>query len=104
MTAVISHSQIAAHKEALILMKGYAKDGDTPAIKKLAAKIAPTVQMHLSMAEKQIQERHEEIGTRPIRQLEQVGRACPSFSVLGAAELFPVSTSHRSFLAISGSL
>jgi hypothetical protein len=25
--------QVDAHKEALILMKGYAKDGDTPAIK-----------------------------------------------------------------------
>jgi putative membrane protein len=44
--------QIDAHKEALILMKGYAKDGDTPEIKKLAAKTAPIVQMHLSMAEK----------------------------------------------------
>ena len=44
--------QVDAHKEALILMKGYAKDGDTPAIKKLAAKTAPVVQMHLTMAEK----------------------------------------------------
>jgi putative membrane protein len=44
--------QIDAHNEALILMKGYAKDGDTPAIKKLAAKTAPAVQMHLNMAEK----------------------------------------------------
>ena len=44
--------QIDAHKEALILMKGYAKDGDTAAIKTLAAKTAPTVQMHLNMAEK----------------------------------------------------
>jgi putative membrane protein len=44
--------QIDAHKEALILMKGYAKDGDTPAIKTLAAKTAPVVQMHLNMAEK----------------------------------------------------
>ncbi len=44
--------QVDAHKEALILMKGYAKDGDTRAIKTLAAKTAATVQMHLSMAEK----------------------------------------------------
>jgi len=44
--------QIDAHKEALILMQGYAKDGDTPAIKKLAVKTAPVVQTHLSMAEK----------------------------------------------------
>jgi putative membrane protein len=44
--------QVDAHKEALILMKGYAKDGDTAAIKTLAAKTAPVVQMHLNMAEK----------------------------------------------------
>jgi putative membrane protein len=44
--------QVDAHKEALILMQGYAKDGDTPAIKKLAAKTAPVVQTHLNMAEK----------------------------------------------------
>jgi putative membrane protein len=44
--------QIDAHNEALILMKGYAKDGDTPAIKELAAKTARAVQMHLNMAEK----------------------------------------------------
>jgi putative membrane protein len=44
--------QVDAHKEALILMNGYAKNGDTPALKKLAAKTAPIVQMHLSMAEK----------------------------------------------------
>jgi putative membrane protein len=44
--------QVAAHQEALILMEGYAKNGDTPAIKALAAKTAPVVQMHLNMAEK----------------------------------------------------
>jgi putative membrane protein len=44
--------QVDAHNEALILMKGYAKDGDTPAIRKLAAKTALTVQAHLNMAEK----------------------------------------------------
>jgi putative membrane protein len=44
--------QIDAHKEALILMKGYAKDGDTPAIKRLASKTAPVVQTHLDMAQK----------------------------------------------------
>jgi putative membrane protein len=44
--------QIDAHKEALILMKGYAKDGDTAALKTLAGKTAPTIQMHLDMAEK----------------------------------------------------
>jgi len=44
--------QIDEHKEALILMQGYAKDGDTPVIKELAAKTAPVVQAHLNMAEK----------------------------------------------------
>ena len=44
--------QVDAHKEALILMKGYAKDGDTRAIRTLAAKTAPIVQKHLDMAEK----------------------------------------------------
>lgn len=44
--------QIDAHNEALILMKGYAKDGDTPAIKTLAGKTAPVVQKHLNMAKK----------------------------------------------------
>jgi hypothetical protein len=34
--------QIDAHNEVLILMKGYAKDGDTPAIKTLAGKTAPS--------------------------------------------------------------
>jgi putative membrane protein len=43
--------QIDAHKEALILMKGYAKDGDVAAIKKFAGKTAPVVQEHLNMAE-----------------------------------------------------
>lgn len=44
--------QIDAHKEALILMQGYAKNGDTASIKKLASKTAPVVQTHLNMAEK----------------------------------------------------
>lgn len=44
--------QVDAHKEALIMMKGYAKDGDTASIKELAAKTTPVVQMHLNMAEK----------------------------------------------------
>lgn len=44
--------QIDAHKEALILMKGYAKDGDTASLKKFATKTAPTIQSHLDMAQK----------------------------------------------------
>jgi putative membrane protein len=39
--------QVAAHKEALDLMNGYAKDGSDAGLKGGAAKIAPTVQMHL---------------------------------------------------------
>ena len=44
--------QVDAHKEALILMKGYAKDGDNAAIKAFAHKTEAAVQMHLNMAQK----------------------------------------------------
>jgi putative membrane protein len=44
--------QVDAHKEAEILMQGYAKNGDSAAVKSFAAKTAPDVQMHLDMAEK----------------------------------------------------
>ena len=44
--------QMAAHKEADILMRGYAKDGDNGAIKDFAATTDQAVKMHLSMAEK----------------------------------------------------
>lgn len=43
--------QVDAHKEALILMKGYAKDGDVAPVKAFAARTAPIVQMHLNMAQ-----------------------------------------------------
>ncbi len=43
--------QVAAHKEANILMRGYAKDGDNAAIKSFAADTDKAVKMHLSMAE-----------------------------------------------------
>jgi putative membrane protein len=43
--------QVDAHKEALSLMKGYAKGGDNPAVKSFAAETAPKVQQHLNMAE-----------------------------------------------------
>ncbi|MGZ6015024.1 MAG: DUF4142 domain-containing protein [Phenylobacterium sp.] len=39
--------QVAAHKEALDLMNGYAKDGSDAGLKGAAAKTAPKVQMHL---------------------------------------------------------
>lgn len=43
--------QVDAHKEALILMQGYAKDGDNAAVKSFAAVTAPAVQDHLNMAQ-----------------------------------------------------
>jgi putative membrane protein len=43
--------QVDAHKEALILMQGYAKDGDNAAVKSFAATTATAVQDHLNMAE-----------------------------------------------------
>jgi putative membrane protein len=42
--------QVAAHREADILMRGYAKDGDNPAIKSFAGDTDQDVKMHLSMA------------------------------------------------------
>jgi len=44
--------QIAAHKEADILMQGYAKDGDNRAIQDFAATTDKSVRMHLDMAQK----------------------------------------------------
>jgi putative membrane protein len=44
--------QVAAHKEADILMRGYAEDGDNAAIRNFAAETGKHVRMHLSMAEK----------------------------------------------------
>ena len=44
--------QVAAHKEADILMRGYAKDGDNAAIKDFAAATDKHVKEHLAMAQK----------------------------------------------------
>jgi putative membrane protein len=44
--------QEAAHKEAQILMRGYAKSGDNPALKQFAAETLPKVQDHLAMIQK----------------------------------------------------
>lgn len=44
--------QVAAHKEADILMRGYARDGDSAPIKAFAADTDKAVKMHLAMAEK----------------------------------------------------
>jgi putative membrane protein len=41
--------QTGAHDEALVLMRGYAKDGDNPDVKAFAASTMPKVQMHLDM-------------------------------------------------------
>ena len=43
--------QIAAHKEADILFRGYAKDGDNAAIKDFAAATDKDIKMYLSMAQ-----------------------------------------------------
>ena len=44
--------QVAAHKEADILMRGYAKDGDNATIRTFASDTDKHVKMHLSMAQK----------------------------------------------------
>lgn len=44
--------QVAAHKEAGILMRGYAKDGDNAAIKAFASETSHHVAEHLATAEK----------------------------------------------------
>lgn len=44
--------QVAAHNEAGILMRGYAKDGDSAAIKAFASETSHHVAEHLVMAEK----------------------------------------------------
>jgi putative membrane protein len=43
--------QVAAHKEADILFRGYAKSGDNAAIKDFAATTDKDIKMHLSMAQ-----------------------------------------------------
>ncbi|MEI9996698.1 MAG: DUF4142 domain-containing protein [Rhizomicrobium sp.] len=42
--------QVDAHNEALLLMRGYAKNGDNPAVKAFAEKTATPVAEHLGMA------------------------------------------------------
>jgi putative membrane protein len=44
--------QEAAHKEAQILMRGYAKDGDNPSVRVFASDTLPAVEDHLAMAKK----------------------------------------------------
>ena len=43
--------QVAAHKEGLTLMKGYADNGSDPGLKAGAAKAAPKIQAHLDKAQ-----------------------------------------------------
>jgi putative membrane protein len=45
------NQQSDAHREALVLTRGYAKDGDNAALKGFAAKTTPIVQSHLNMVE-----------------------------------------------------
>jgi putative membrane protein len=44
--------QVYAHQEALLLMQGYAKSGDTPSVKAFAHETEKAVQTHLNMAHK----------------------------------------------------
>jgi putative membrane protein len=44
--------QQAAHEEAQILMRGYAKDGDNPSVKRFASDTLQTVNDHLAMVKK----------------------------------------------------
>jgi putative membrane protein len=44
--------QVAAHKEADILMRGYAKDGDNASVKQFASDTLKAVTEHLAMAKK----------------------------------------------------
>lgn len=44
--------QVQSHQEALELQSGYAKTGDTPAVKTAAKGAVPIVRMHLKMAQK----------------------------------------------------
>jgi putative membrane protein len=44
--------QQAAHEEAQILMRGYAKDGDNASVKTFASDTLPAVQDHLAMVKK----------------------------------------------------
>lgn len=48
---VYIQQQVAAHREALALHRGYADAGTNAALKAFAAKTAPKVQMHLEMLE-----------------------------------------------------
>ncbi|MDX7953453.1 DUF4142 domain-containing protein [Lichenihabitans sp. Uapishka_5] len=44
--------QVQSHQEALELQSGYAKTGETPAVKAAAKSAVPIVRMHLQMAQK----------------------------------------------------
>lgn len=45
------NDQVKGHKDAVALLEDYAKNGDNPKLKEFAAKILPTVKMHLAKAE-----------------------------------------------------
>jgi putative membrane protein len=55
--------QINAHEEAKTLLRGYAQNGDNPALRHFAGDILPTVQMHLTAA----RTLQNEIGPRSAR-------------------------------------
>ena len=47
-----AHSQVVAHRQALMVMQDYAMHGDNADLKQLAAATAPLVQHHLDLAMK----------------------------------------------------
>ena len=49
--AAFRAEQIAAHEEALGLHRGYAEDGDHPALRGLAQQAIPAIEMHLQHAQ-----------------------------------------------------
>jgi putative membrane protein len=49
--AAFRAEQVAAHQEALSLHRGYAEEGDTPALRTLAAQAVPAIEMHLQHAQ-----------------------------------------------------
>lgn len=57
--------QTAAHNEALDLHRGFAENGDNPALKAFAAKTAPIVQQHLDKAKQLDESGSDEAASSP---------------------------------------
>ena len=65
--------QEAAHKEAQILMRGYAQDGDNAAVKQFAAETLPKVEEHLSMVtELESKDGHVSLGEKAVSAMKTI--------------------------------